>query len=202
MFASVGKAAAMLIRPRLYRHVLWSLLLTRFSSSCCSPASKYGLAHLPPLGSIWVNRFLEVTAPLRSCPGGILPRRAGRGHRRLALPGPDRGQGRCAFLSERSDGSGNAGGDAASARRSVSSALSLLHQCGAAAGRCRRAGHVGDRDDPRQWLASGPRILRAGVAAASFPPAKRRACAAKYSGTDFSRGAPDLDSAPSFRSSI
>ena len=44
--------------------VLWSLLLTAVLFVLLFAGVEYGLAHLPPLGSIWVNRFLEVTAPL------------------------------------------------------------------------------------------------------------------------------------------
>jgi CysZ protein len=64
MFASVGKAAAMLIDRDFIGMILWSLLLTAVLFVLLFAGVEYGLAHLPPLGSIWVNRFLEVTAPL------------------------------------------------------------------------------------------------------------------------------------------
>ena len=64
MFASVGKAAAMLIDRDFIGMVLWSLLLTAVLFVLLFAGVEYGLAHLPPLGSIWVNRFLELTAPL------------------------------------------------------------------------------------------------------------------------------------------
>jgi CysZ protein len=64
MFASVGKAAAMLVDRDFIGMVLWSLLLTAVLFVLLFAGVEYGLAHLPPLGSIWVNRFLELTAPL------------------------------------------------------------------------------------------------------------------------------------------
>jgi CysZ protein len=64
MFASVGKAAAILVDRDFIGMVLWSLLLTAVLFVLLFAGVEYGLAHLPPLGSIWVNRFLELTAPL------------------------------------------------------------------------------------------------------------------------------------------
>ncbi|HTP78209.1 MAG TPA: EI24 domain-containing protein [Rhizomicrobium sp.] len=63
MFASVGKAAAMLLDRDFIGMVLWTLLLTAVLFALLFFGIEYGLAHLPPLGSIWVNRFLELTAP-------------------------------------------------------------------------------------------------------------------------------------------
>jgi len=63
MFASVGKAAAMLLDRDFIGMVLWTLLLTALLFALLFFGIEYGLAHLPPLGSIWVNRFLELTAP-------------------------------------------------------------------------------------------------------------------------------------------
>ena len=64
MFASAGKAAAMLFDRDFVGIVLRSLLLTALLFILLFVGIEYGLTHLPPLGSIWVNRFLEVTTPI------------------------------------------------------------------------------------------------------------------------------------------
>jgi CysZ protein len=64
MFASVGKAAATLFDRDFIGMLLWTLLLTAFVFALLFVGIEIGLAHLPPLGSVWVNRFLELTAPL------------------------------------------------------------------------------------------------------------------------------------------
>lgn len=64
MFASVGKAAATLFDRDFIGMVLWSLLLTAGLFVLLFGGVEYSLAHLPPLGSIWVNRFLELATPL------------------------------------------------------------------------------------------------------------------------------------------
>jgi CysZ protein len=64
MFASAGKAAAMLFDRDFVGIVLRSLLLTAMLFILLFAGVEYALTHLPPLGSIWVNRFLEVTTPI------------------------------------------------------------------------------------------------------------------------------------------
>ncbi|MGZ6021706.1 MAG: EI24 domain-containing protein [Rhizomicrobium sp.] len=64
MFASAGKAAAMLFDRDFVGTVLWSLLLTAILFVLLFAGVEYGLAHLPPLGSVWVNRFLELATPI------------------------------------------------------------------------------------------------------------------------------------------
>jgi len=64
MFASAGKAAAMLFDRDFVGLVLRSLLLTALLFLLLFAGIEYALTHLPPLGSIWVNRFLEVTTPI------------------------------------------------------------------------------------------------------------------------------------------
>lgn len=63
MFASAGKAAAMLFDRDFLGIVLRSLLLTTALFIVLFVGVEYALAHLPPLGSIWVNRLLEVATP-------------------------------------------------------------------------------------------------------------------------------------------
>jgi CysZ protein len=63
MFASAGKAAAMLFDRNFVGIVLRSLLLTALLFVLLFAGVEYGLTHLPPLGSIWVNRVLEVATP-------------------------------------------------------------------------------------------------------------------------------------------
>jgi len=63
MFASAVKAAAMLV-DRDFLGMVWrSLLLTALLFVLLFAGIEYGLAHLPPLGSVWVNRFLELATP-------------------------------------------------------------------------------------------------------------------------------------------
>lgn len=63
MFASAGKAAAMLFDRDFVGIVLRSLLLTAVLFILLFAGVEYALTHLPPLGSIWVNRLLEVATP-------------------------------------------------------------------------------------------------------------------------------------------
>lgn len=64
MFASAGKAAAMLFDRDFLGIVLRSLLLTAALFLVLFAGIEYALIHMPPLGSIWVNRLLEVATPL------------------------------------------------------------------------------------------------------------------------------------------
>lgn len=64
MFASAGKAAAMLFDRDFIGTVLRSLLLTAILFVLLFAGVEYGLAHLPPLGSVWVNRLLELATPI------------------------------------------------------------------------------------------------------------------------------------------
>ena len=64
MFASAGKAAAMLFDRDFLGIVLRSLLLTAALFIVLFAGIEYALVHLPPLGSIWVNRLLEVATPI------------------------------------------------------------------------------------------------------------------------------------------
>ena len=63
MFASAGKAAAMLFDSDFGGMILRSLLLTLILFIALFFGFEYGLANLPPLGSVWVNRFLELATP-------------------------------------------------------------------------------------------------------------------------------------------
>lgn len=63
MFASAGKAAAMLFDRDFVGIVLRSLLLTAVLFIVLFVGVEYILTHIPPLGSIWVNRLLEVATP-------------------------------------------------------------------------------------------------------------------------------------------
>jgi|KBSMisStandDraft_5_1062788.scaffolds.fasta_scaffold877800_1 CysZ protein len=64
MFASAGKAAAMLFNRDFLGMFLRSLLITAILFVLLFVGIEYGLAHLPPLGSVWVNRFLELATPI------------------------------------------------------------------------------------------------------------------------------------------
>lgn len=64
MFASAGKAAAMLFDRDFIGTVLRSLLLTAILFVLLFAGVEYGLAHLPPLGSVWLNRLLELATPI------------------------------------------------------------------------------------------------------------------------------------------
>jgi CysZ protein len=63
MFASAGKAAAMLFDRDFAGIVLRSLLLTAALFVVLFVVVEYALTHMPPLGTIWVNRLLEVAMP-------------------------------------------------------------------------------------------------------------------------------------------
>jgi CysZ protein len=64
MFASAGKAFAMLFDRDFIGMVLWSLALTAVLFVALFVGVEYWLAHLPPLGAPWVNRFLELVTPI------------------------------------------------------------------------------------------------------------------------------------------
>lgn len=63
MFASAIKAAAMLVDSDFLGMVWRSLLLTALLFVLLFAGIEVGLAHLPPLGSVWVNRLLELATP-------------------------------------------------------------------------------------------------------------------------------------------
>jgi CysZ protein len=63
MFASAGKAAAMLFDRDFAGIVLRSLTLTAALFIVLFVVVEYALTHMPPLGTIWVNRLLEVATP-------------------------------------------------------------------------------------------------------------------------------------------
>ncbi len=64
MFASAGKAVAMLFDRDFIAMVLWSLVFTAVLFVLLFIGVEYWLAHLPPLGAPWVNRFLELATPV------------------------------------------------------------------------------------------------------------------------------------------
>lgn len=64
MFASAAKAAAMIFDRNFLGLVLASLILTAVLFIALFFGVEFLLARLPTLGSIWVNRFLEVAAPI------------------------------------------------------------------------------------------------------------------------------------------
>jgi CysZ protein len=64
MFASAGKAAAMLFDRDFIGMLVWSLVLTAILFVALFIGLEYWLAHLPPLGAPWVNRFLELATPI------------------------------------------------------------------------------------------------------------------------------------------
>ncbi|MBV9044508.1 MAG: hypothetical protein JO294_05255, partial [Alphaproteobacteria bacterium] len=64
MFASVRKAAATLLDRDFAGLLFWTLVLTAILFVALIVGVEYGLSLLPQLGSIWVNRFLEVAAPI------------------------------------------------------------------------------------------------------------------------------------------
>jgi CysZ protein len=64
MFASARKAAAMLFSRDFIGMFLRSVLFTAVLFVLLFVGIEYGLAHLPPLGSVWVNRFLELATPI------------------------------------------------------------------------------------------------------------------------------------------
>ena len=64
MFASVRRAAATLFDKDFAGLVFWTLLLTAILFVLLLVGVEYGLSLLPALGSVWVNRFLELAAPI------------------------------------------------------------------------------------------------------------------------------------------
>jgi CysZ protein len=64
MFASAGKAVAMLFDRDFIGMVLWSLVLTAVLFVLLFVGIEYWLAHMPALGAPWVNRFLELATPI------------------------------------------------------------------------------------------------------------------------------------------
>ncbi|HUO90043.1 MAG TPA: EI24 domain-containing protein [Rhizomicrobium sp.] len=64
MFASARKAAAMLFDRDFAGLVFWTLLITAILFVALFVGVEYALARLPTLGSIWVNRFLELATPI------------------------------------------------------------------------------------------------------------------------------------------
>ena len=64
MFASARKAAAMLFDRDFRGLVFWTLVLTAILFVALFVGLEWGLKQLPTLGNIWVNRFLEVAAPI------------------------------------------------------------------------------------------------------------------------------------------
>src|SRR4051794_4388388 len=63
MFASAGRALSMLFDRRFLGLFAATLALTLALFVALFLGVEYLLWHLPPLGSIWVNRFLELAAP-------------------------------------------------------------------------------------------------------------------------------------------
>ena len=64
MFASVRKAAATLFDRDFAGLIFWTLLATAILFVALLAGIEYGLTRLPELGSVWVNRFLELAAPI------------------------------------------------------------------------------------------------------------------------------------------
>jgi CysZ protein len=64
MFASARKAFAMLFDRDFAGMVFWTLVLTAVLFVLLFVGLEYGLSRLPELGSIWVNRFLELATPI------------------------------------------------------------------------------------------------------------------------------------------
>ncbi len=64
MFASARKAFAMLFDRDFAGMVFWTLVLTAVLFVLLFVGLEYALSRLPELGSIWVNRFLELAAPV------------------------------------------------------------------------------------------------------------------------------------------
>ena len=100
MFASARKAAAMLFDRDFVGLLFWTLLITAVLFVALFIGVEYGLSRLPALGSIWVNRFLELATPIILILaifflGAPVAAMVG-----LAVPRPHRGQGRRAFLSQ------------------------------------------------------------------------------------------------------
>ena len=64
MFASAGKAVAMLFDRDFIGMVLWSLVLTAVLFVVLFIGIEYWLAYLPTLGAPWVNTFLKLVTPI------------------------------------------------------------------------------------------------------------------------------------------
>ncbi|HEX4303625.1 MAG TPA: EI24 domain-containing protein [Rhizomicrobium sp.] len=64
MFASVRRAIATLFDRDFAGTLVWTLVLTIILFVALFVGIEYGLTRLPELGSPWVNRFLEVAAPI------------------------------------------------------------------------------------------------------------------------------------------
>ncbi|HJW42782.1 MAG TPA: hypothetical protein VJ476_16330, partial [Rhizomicrobium sp.] len=64
MFASAGRALATLFDRDFLGLLLWSLVLAVIFFVVLFVGVEYGLQQLPTLGSPWVNRFLELAAPI------------------------------------------------------------------------------------------------------------------------------------------
>jgi len=64
MFASAGRALAMLFDRRFLGLIAATLALTAVLFVALLIGIEFVLAHLPPLGSIWINRLLELLAPV------------------------------------------------------------------------------------------------------------------------------------------
>ena len=64
MFASLGRAFALFVDPALFGVVVKSLLLTIALFVLLAMAAEYALHLLPTLGAPWVNRMLEILAPV------------------------------------------------------------------------------------------------------------------------------------------
>ena len=64
MFASARKAASMLFDRDFAGMVFWTLVLTLVLFVALFAGIEYGLTRLPELGSVWVNRFLELATPI------------------------------------------------------------------------------------------------------------------------------------------
>lgn len=64
MFASARKAVITLFDRDFLGLLFWTLVLTAILFIVLLIGIEYGLSRLPELGSIWVNRFLELAAPI------------------------------------------------------------------------------------------------------------------------------------------
>jgi len=64
MFASVGKAFAMLFDRDFRGILIWTLVLTVALFAGLLAGVEYGLAQLPDLGARWVNWLVELAAPV------------------------------------------------------------------------------------------------------------------------------------------
>ncbi|HEY0299908.1 MAG TPA: EI24 domain-containing protein [Rhizomicrobium sp.] len=64
MFASARRAFATLLDRDFAGILFWTFVLTFIVFALALGGIEYGLSRLPELGSIWVNRFLELAAPV------------------------------------------------------------------------------------------------------------------------------------------